>query len=250
MTFLLEIDNPEMKVETFLWRDLLDETSCPHTYHECRLHELPAYVKNHDCKNMVPLGSIPFTNLFFQLVHNIAQMNPVEIPPTLRTDRFVGRTYKIVSAKDVPASGQYFIKDASGFKTMSYMGDMKNFNREELIATHQYVVSDIMDVQAEYRVYFVREEVYAIEYYNGNPLCFPDRSTIMLANMKYAQAKDYPGSYTMDVMVTKDGTFITEIHPVLFSCGLYTTVLSTSFLNGYIDGLHYILRHNTPVTPT
>jgi hypothetical protein len=107
-----------------------------------------------------------------------------------------------------------------------------------------------MDIIAEYRVYFLRSEVYAIEYYNGNPLCFPDRNTIMSANMRYAREKDYPGSYTMDVMVTKDGTFLTEIHPVLFSCGLYTTVLGVDFLNGYIDGLHYILNHNTPVSTT
>ena len=250
MTFLLQTNNPTMKLELFLWRDLLEEHTCPHTIDECSYLELPEYIETHDIKQVVPMGSIAFTNLFFKLAYNIEKMNPVEIPPCLRDTKFLGRQYSIVDAKDVPEQGYYFVKDASSFKAMSYMGHLQNFNREELVDSNPYVVSEVLEVLAEYRVYFLRGEVYAIEYYNGNPLCFPDRNTIMNANMRYSREKDYPGSYTMDVMVTKDGTFLTEIHPVMFACGLYTTVLGTDFLNAYIDGLHYILNHNTPVATT
>lgn len=250
MLFILENNNDEMKIETFLWKDLLTEESCPHTLMECSMTELPELVLAHNLKNAVPMGSIPFTNLFFKLVHNIEQMNPVEIPPCLRTNQYLGREYNIVESSEVPTDGNYFIKDASGFKTMHYFGAMKNFNRSMLNPEHKYVVSELLNILAEYRVYFIRGQVYAIEYYNGNPLYFPDKNVIMGANLKYSQEKDYPGSYTMDLMITKDGTFLTEIHPVLFSCGIYTTVLSTSFLDGYIDSLHYILCHNTPTATT
>ncbi|MBQ8806203.1 MAG: ATP-grasp domain-containing protein [Bacteroidaceae bacterium] len=250
MTFLLQTNNPEMKTELFLWRDLLEEPTCPHDIAECSYEELEQYVTTHDIKQVVPMGSIAFTNLFFKLAYNIEKMNPVEIPPCLLDSKFLGRNYRITYKEEVPTEGYYFIKDASSFKEMAYLGNIQNLNREELKEGCPYVISEPLEIMAEYRVYFLRGEVYAIEYYNGNPLCFPDRSIIMSANMRYAREKDYPKSYTMDVMVTRDGTFLTEIHPVLFSCGLYTTVLGTDFLNGYIDGLHYILRHNTPVSTT
>lgn len=250
MTFLLQTNNPNMKTELFLWRDLLEEPSCPHDIAECSYEELPEYISTHDTQRMIPMGSVAFTNLFFKLVYNIDKMNPVEIPPCLREDRFLGREYRILFKEQIPNSGYYFLKDASAFKEMSYMGNLQNLNREELKDECPYVVSQVLDVLAEYRVYFLRGAVYAIEYYNGNPLCFPDRNTIMNANMRYSREQDYPQSYTMDVMVTRDGTFLTEIHPVMFACGLYTTVLGTDFLNAYIDGLHYILNHNTTVTTT
>lgn len=249
MTFLLQANNPDMKIELFLWRDLLEEKSCPHDFDECTYEALPEYIAGHDVKKLVPMGSIAFTNLFFKLAYNIEQMNPVEIPMCLREQKYLGREYHIVPRDQLPKAGTYFIKDASNFKSFLYMGDIQHLDVASLMAS-TYVVSQPVDILAEYRVYFLRGEVYAIEYYNGNPLCFPDRNTIMNANMRYSREKDYPGSYTMDIMVTRDGTFITEIHPVLFACGLYTTVIGTDFLNGYIDGLHYILKHNTHVTTT
>lgn len=250
MTFLLEVDNPEMKMETFLWKDLLDEATCPHDYDTCTYQELSTYVANHTCNATVPLGSIMFTNLFFELVHNISKMNPIEIPPCLRTPQLLGRQYQILTGDKLPAEGYYFLKDASSFKEMAYFGNINHLDKTKVHANRPYVLSAPMDIIAEYRVYFVKGKVYAIEYYNGNPLCFPDCNIITQANLRYSTEADYPKSYTMDVMVTQDGTFITEVHPVLFSCGLYTTILGTDFLEGYIDSLHYILHHNTPVTLT
>lgn len=250
MKFLLEVNNPDMKMETFLWQDLLDEKTCQHTYDTCEYAELSRYTSTNDCTTTIPLGSILFTNRFFQLVHNITQMNPIEIPPCLRDPKFLGRQYKIVPGSQVPKDGYYFLKDASSFKTYAYMGPLNERTGEQLHANRPYVVSSPLDVLSEYRVYFVRRKIYAIEYYNGNPTYFPDCNNIAQANLRYSQCVDYPQSYTMDVMVTEEGTFITEIHPVLFSCGLYTTILGTDFLDGYIDSFNYILHHNTKIVLT
>lgn len=250
MKFLLEINNPEIKMETFLWKDLLDEKICPHTYDTCTYQELPDYVSSHTCDTTIPLGSIMFTNHFLQLVHDIPQMNPIEIPICLRHPRFLGRQYQIIRGEDVPLEGYYFLKDASSFKEMAYLGHLNSVDRNALHADKYYVLSAPLDVLAEYRVYFIKGKVYAIEYYNGDPTCLPNCNIITQANILYSQEASYPKSYTMDVMVTQEGTFLTEIHPVLFSCGLYTTVLGIDFLDGYADSLHYILHHNVPVTPT
>lgn len=245
MFFILEKDNQELATEYFLWKHLLNDTK-QHKYIECSHEELPSICASAP-QDAIPLGSIPFTNFFFKLRHNISQINPIEIPKCLRKDFFLGREYDIVAAEKVPSTGSYFIKDASVLKQMHYYGPMENFDRGKIDKNHQYVVSELVDIIAEYRVYIIRGEIYAIEYYNGDPTVFPDVQKIKTANMIYQQEKDYPRSYTIDVMVTPKGTFITEIHPVLFAVGLYTTVLSDSFLHGYQDGLHYILRYNTPV---
>ena len=250
MLFLVETNNPYMKIESFLWKDLLQSKTCPYDFRECTIDELASVIQQNSKREMVPLGSIRFTNQFFQMAHNIPQINPIEIPPILRTPYFLGRKYEILPFESLPQTGAYFIKDASQLKVNSYCGDMKCFPSNEYNHKHVYVVSEIVDIISEYRVYILQGDIYAVEYYNGDPLTFPDAKTIHTANQLYSTQRDYPKSYTMDVMVTPHGTFITEIHPVLFACGLYTTVLNTQFLSGYIDGLHYILKYNTPVTTT
>lgn len=250
MLFLIESHNPGLKTEVFLWENLLTEKYCPYKFKKCATHQIAELLMKNPNERIIPLGSIPFTNRFFQLAHNISQMNPIEIPPILRTPYFLGREYRIVPFEKIPKIGHYFIKDASEFKKMHYLGEIENFDLINCNPNHLYVVSEVLDVVSEYRVYFIQGEVYAIEYYNGNPLVFPDIKVISTANLLYSTQSDYPSSYTMDVMVTKDGTFLTEIHPVLFACGLYTTVLSQNFLHGYIDGANYVLNHNTSVVAT
>ena len=56
MTFLLQANNPEMKIELFLWKDLLEEKTCPHDYAECTYEELPQYVQSHNTESIVPMG--------------------------------------------------------------------------------------------------------------------------------------------------------------------------------------------------
>jgi hypothetical protein len=86
-----------------------------------------------------------------------------------------------------------------------------------------------MDIHAEFRVYIIDGEIVSIENYNGDPLVFPDINLIKKANLIYSIQKDYPRSYSMDVMVTDRGTSIIEIHNFT-SLGLYSTIWGTNLL--------------------
>lgn len=243
MFFLIEKDNPQIDIETFLWSRLVQQTQ--HQSMLCTLSQLTEALPQtpHDA---IPLGSIDFTNKVLQQKHGVKCMNPVEIPLCLRNPEFLGRNYKICRYDEIPRRGSRFIKDATQMKGLVYLGNVEKLNRHALIPEHLYVVSEVVDILSEYRVYIVNGEIYAIEYYNGNAAVLPDAKKIQRMNLMYMMQPDYPLSYTMDVMVTEDGTFLTEVHPTLFSCGLYTTILSTDFLSGYADGLRYALNHNTP----
>ena len=188
-------------------------------------------------EDAIPLGTIEFVNTYFAIFHN-TEMKPIEIPQCLRHEYFLKRKYDIVNYEDIPEDGRWFIKDASKLKSFQCIG---NKNNVENIEGHKYQVSEIIDIKSEYRVYFIDGKLYSIANYNGDPCLLPDIELIQNANMKYSLDKDYPSSYTMDVAVTGKGTCIIECH-VLFSCGLYTTVLGPDFLQGYIDGKRFVLK--------
>ena len=246
MHFIIERNNKNMETEAFLWKQLLSSPGTTHTYSECTISELPDMISQIK-KDIIPLGCINFTQDALKLKYNVSHLNPIEIPKELRIPALLGREYQVVSAHMIPKSGNWLVKDGSAMKDTLFIGNVERLSPEDINPQHRYVISEIVDILAEYRVYIVGGEVYACEYYNGDPLRFPNPAIIQQANYLYSKRKDYPKSYTMDVMITKDGTFLTEIHPTLFACGLYTTILSTKLLQGYQDALEYVLKHNTAV---
>ena len=246
MHFLIERNNKNMETEVFLWKQLLSTPGVTHTHSECTIAELPEII--HQIQgDIIPLGCINFTQQVLSLKYNLSSLNPIEIPAELRIPSLLGREYKVVPAHMIPTVGTWLVKDGSAMKDTLFIGNVANLSKNDINPQHRYVISEVVDILAEYRVYIVGGEVYACEYYNGDPLLFPNPAIIRQANYRYSQRKDYPKSYTMDVMITKDGTFLTEIHPTLFACGLYTTVLSTKLLQGYQDALEYALKYNTCV---
>lgn len=220
-----------MDSEKVLWKSLTKD------YVEISINDLNTF----QGKDPIPLGSINFTQEVLKLFYGIDKMNPIEIPPILRTDEFLKRGYKIVPFKDIP-NGRYFIKDVSQLKSFSGIIDTSDLS--ELNKNHLFQVSEILNIKAEYRVYIINGQIYAIAYYNGEPWIFPDVSIINKANCLYSLQKDYPKSYTMDVAVTDKGTCILECH-VLLACGIYTTIVGKNFLNGYYHAMEYLKKYNT-----
>ena len=111
---------------------------------------------------------------------------------------------------------------------------------------HLYQVSEILNVQSEYRVYIIDGEIENVCNYNGDPLVLPDVNFIKKANAIYSIQPDYPKSYTIDVMVSDKGTSIMEIHPFI-SVGLYSTLWGSNLLQAYIDGINYVRKYNTKI---
>lgn len=219
-------------------------------------------------KNAIPIGTLEFVGTFLDIFHNIKNMNPIEIPKCLRIYEFLKREYKIVTSDNLPREGKYFIKDvsklkefsSSQYKDISYLGidDLlkspeeikalreKGNNSLFLDNSHLYQVSERVEPLSEYRVYFINGELQAISHYDGDVYLLPDTSLIKKANMIYSLQKDYPKSYTMDVMVTYRGTSIIEIHPFT-SIGLYTTCFGDNLIYAYRDGIDYYVEHNTKI---
>lgn len=254
MFFLLQKEKRN-DTDYYILKETLDGTF--HDYEELSINDFKndnGKLKNKNdfpksYQDAIPLGTINFVTAFLNIFKNIEKMNPIEIPKCLRTNEFLKRKYSIQKGENLPQKGRYFIKNASNLKTFSYQGPLEYLPYDEMsciVPNDFYQLSEIVNILSEYRVYIVDGEVYAISHYDGNPNIFPDVNLIKKANLIYSTQPDYPRSYTMDIMVNEKGTSILEIHP-LFSCGLYTTLLSDNFLYGYKDSLDYITKYNTQI---
>lgn len=79
-------------------------------------------------------------------------------------------------------------------------------------------VSTVLDeIISEWRVFVYKGEGIDVKNYAGDPFAFPNVHRIKEFIERFESA---PESYTLDVAVTKDGTWVLECHD-FFSCGLY-----------------------------
>lgn len=212
-------------------------------------------------RQAIPVGSISFVRTFLQIFKGIEYENAIEVPPILRTDRFLKRKYSIVPVWEIPRKGEFFVKDATEQKKFSYKGNLAIGITDEMFEPassefdssirfdydHLYQVSEVVSILAEYRVYVLQGKINTMSVFAGNPLIFPDADMIQEAVRLYAAQPDSPRSFSLDVMVTPRGTAITEVHNFM-SLGIYTVDWDDSLLYALKDGLDYIVKHNTPQT--
>lgn len=278
MKFLIQKENNNYSIDNHLLSNLIDGNKWIYEKRDWSFSDFfdtnkkLLTTKNlPDFKDYIPLGDIAFTETFFKIFYNIENENPIEIPPVLRTYEFLKRDYSIVSIKDIPLKGYYFIKDVSRLKVFSYTGMIEHFlydknfyNSESIISsqtdetynlvkslcldnTHLYQVSEVINILSEYRVFVIDNKIYSINNYDGDVTLFPDIKLIQKAINIWSIQKDCPNSYSMDVAITPKGTVILECH-ILFSTGIYNTVLGNNFLYGYRDAKDYLINFNTPIT--
>lgn len=275
MHFLLQKENGDIDMDVRIVKEKLDSIKYVHSYSYLSMDEFfgydldpetgeilgrPLKTKDEffiDFAEYIPIGTIEFVTTWLKIFHGISNINPIEVPECLRINAYLKRKYSIVKADEIPREGEYFIKDASQLKVFSYCGEMKYFLNDDMFEkasksdmslhldpTHLYQVSEAVNILSEYRVYIIDGKIEAVVNYNGDPCIFPDIDTIQRANMFYSTQKDYPKSYSMDIMVTRRGTSIIEVHPFL-SIGLYTTLFGDNLLYAYRDGIDYVINHNT-----
>lgn len=240
MMFLLQTDT-EMNIEYLIVKDLINREKYIHSYQNITLEELQK--SEEEYAKVIPIGTIEFVTTWLQQYHSVPMEYAIEVPKILRTKEFLKRDYHIVPWKDIPNSGEYFIKDATQLKRFCYQGEMSFLPAQEMDKSHLYQVSEIVNIFSEYRVYILDKKIECIAHYNGDPLAIPDISLINKANILYQLENDVPKSYTMDIMITEQGTSITEIHNFT-SIGLYNTVWGTNMLYAYRDGIDYLLNCN------
>lgn len=244
MIFLIQtIDKQIPSVEIFNLINLLSNRLNKILYKYILIDSLSEYEINEtNIDEIIPIGDLFFMRAFFSLYKKIKEINinkpilkPIEIPLYLQKECFLGRYYKIVPGKDLDLNMYSFIKDASILKNFSFIGVPKeikiNINKEA-----KYVQSEILDILSEYRIFIFNNEIKAIQNYDGDCTRFPDIEKINYAkNLIYINSK-IP-AYTLDVAVTKNGTFLLECHNFI-SCGTYG-FYSNDLINMYIEAVRY-----------
>lgn len=240
---------PDMfDTDTMLIKEILVRRSMIDSFEEMTIQEFRDAERKR-IKDSIPIGSVQFVEAWLDKCCGISHINPIEIPECLRTEEFLKRDYRIVPFEDIPR-GEYFVKDASKLKKYTFFGDTEELftGREAgfIDRSHLFQVSEIKDILSEYRVYIFGGKVNAVCNYDGRPDIFPDMDLVERANRIYMAKPDYPKSLTIDVMVTKEGTSLIEVHPFV-ACGLYSTLWGDNLLAALIDGIDYVRRHNTPI---
>jgi len=91
---------------------------------------------------------------------------------------------------------------------------------------------------AEFRIYVVRGEIKNISCYKGDPCAEYDLPLLKKAINLCSSHDSFPKSYSLDIMITRRGTAILEIHNFL-SLALYSTVWDESLLIALSDGLDH-----------
>lgn len=203
-------------------------------------NEIPIFDIN-TIKNIVPIGDLRFIRAWLNYYYNVQTMAPIEVPKVLRTEEFLQRDYIYISKEKVPDKGSYFLKYVDKLKQFSYIGDLTDIDREKLPNGH-YILSNVIQIVSEYRVFVDELKIKAIQHYDGECTVFPNVNTIKkMINMYYLD-RDNPSFYCMDVGVTKEGkTIIIEVHPIT-SVGLYG-YCSLDLLTGYKKGIEWYINH-------
>lgn len=239
MKFLLQTVNGQISdVEVFNARDLICNSKTFNEYLLMDYRELKD--TKLDYSDWIPIGTLEFVREWLKKYHNILEMKPIEVPEILREEKYLGRSYDIVSFEDLELKGYKFIKDIDKLKQFSFTGDLGNFdkNDENIFISQNYLVSNVVDIMSEYRVFVSDMSIKAIQFYDGDCTVFPNISLLREMIGKYYLIQDRPKSYTMDIAVLKNGrTIILEVHPVV-SVGTYG-YSEYALLQMYKDGIEF-----------
>lgn len=185
-------------------------------------------------KDYCPIGSVEFVCNFYKYVYGEEFIpKPINVPECLFG--FANRNIKNVSITDNVLNlddfgnreNAIFIKSNDKIKWENNGMDNKLgfINDRETYPVGNYQISDMTDIDAEYRCFVYKDELVGIHYYSGNFTVFPDYEQILKMKRAFSYLMGQaPVAYTLDIGVKwKEGgneTFVIECHD-FYSCGLY-----------------------------
>lgn len=239
MKFLLQTMYGKINdVEVFNARDLIQNSRGLNSYLLMDYTELKK--TNNDYSDWIPIGTLEFVRTWLKKYKDIEEMKPIEVPEILREEKYLGRSYDIVSFEDLELKGYKFIKDIDKLKQFSFTGDLGNLDKNDksIFVSQNYLISNVVDIMSEYRVFVSDMSIKAIQFYDGDCTVFPNVSLLREMVGKYYLVQDRPKSYTMDIAVLKNGrTIILEVHPVV-SVGTYG-YSEYALLDMYKNGIQF-----------
>ena len=153
-------------------------------------------------KKCIPVGSIEFVTDFLKLYHD-KEVKPINVPEELfkycNRNIFNGTEQDIMGEKFVKSNDKSFAEICS------------------CAPTGNYQISDLIDINSEYRCFIYNKELVGIKHYSGNFTIFP---TIDIVKEIINAYKSAPIAYTLDIGINNTGLFVIEVHD-FFACGLY-----------------------------
>lgn len=172
-------------------------------------------VRNPD--RYIPVGSVEFVSAYLLAFYPqaAAALAPMNVPAPL-----------------LPFSGRRIANITSPEGMETFRGCRRVFRKHLSVIKHPgngivdagedctgYQVSELIDIDSEWRVFVFRGKIQHLANYSGDCLVFPDGERIR--EMVIAMGEDAPAAWTLDVGVTAGGgTVAIECHR-FFSCGLY-----------------------------
>lgn len=183
-----------------------------------------------DNANLVPVGTVEFFMKFCEIYFNksvLALIKPLNIPLNLmqfakreiNNIRITDERNEILWSELMGLSNdenKLFIKSNDVIKS-EYNGIHSVKDIMHNFPNGIYQISEIIEIESEYRCFIYNGQLLGIQYYNGDFKIFPNIETID----NIAKYFSNNSAYTFDIGVNTHGeTFLIECHD-FFSCGLY-----------------------------
>lgn len=191
------------------YQDWLYNTENSYLFIKEELENISAYP---NYKDIVPIGSVEFVHKFMEK-NGIAIPKPLNIPKRIQNDRFLKRG--VYNDLKVDQLQDYLFTKSMDIVKFPVSIYKKGFS---ILPEGNYMQSDPIDIDSEYRCFVYRNKLVGIQNYSGDFTLFPDIRLVEDAIYEYSTFA--PTAYTLDVGINKHGTFIIELHN-FYSVGLY-----------------------------
>lgn len=155
--------------------------------------------EQYEMEDIVPIGSIEFVQEFLKRYYQIEGVKPLNIPEELRRPEYLKRwveyrTYRETFKNDY--ASPVFVKDNDKLK-----GYTSIVRPGEEIEAGNYIVSEVVDIDSEWRAFVHDGELVGLQNYLGDFTMFPD---VSLIKKMVESFKGSPTAYTLDVGIRKD----------------------------------------------
>lgn len=209
-------------------------------------------VSPHD---IVPIGSLEFVasrmnDLGF---NGVGKVKPLNVPTILNQQEFLGRKYVsgMTKAQLLASDPEFplFLKSTDRYKGITDIFDHRG-QVAQLPESERFDVSEVVDIQSEWRVFVQQDELVGAKAYGSNDLFPPSPNLRFLQRMTQTirearhRGSFFPASYTLDVGVSFEGSCLIECHPFV-SCGLYGFDDLERLPSMMIQGYQYFLYEAT-----
>ncbi len=186
-------------------------------------------------RGYIPIGSVEFVSGYFKQ-HFGFEPKPINIPVELMSFPFTQRFVFNGTEKDI--IGTKFVKSNDKIKSFTEVCDSAPIGN--------YQISDIIDIESEYRCFVYKNELVGISYYSGDFRIFPNIQTIEDMILAY---KNSPIAYTLDVAISNGKTVVVELHN-LFSVGLYGFANYQILPFMFSQAFHELVKINSKIDVT